>query len=137
MSERLCNLFEVCETPEAPLCPIQETALKHAIWYPGEPICQSKQFRDLPWIKKQKQIAALKLKADVGFFTVRMLDSIHVVTKNIKGADPDDPSAELKWLKKRDEKRVANSKKRKRRKGTRRKKPAAPVLFKLKAPKAK
>jgi hypothetical protein len=136
VSERLCNLFEICKTLEAPLCPIQETALKHAIWYPDEPICQSKQFQDLPWVKKQKQIAALRLKADAGFFTVRMLDTIHVVTKNLKGADPDDPNAELKWLKERAEKRATASQKRRRRKVVAKKKPAKEALFKLKMPKA-
>ena len=137
MSERLCNLFEVCQTPEAPLCPIQETALKHAIWYPGEQICQSKQFQELPWIKKQKQIAALRLKPDIGFFTVRMLESLHVVTINLKGADPDDPDAEAKWFREREEKTAKLSQKRRRRKDVIKKKPEASPLFKFKRPKAK
>ena len=134
MNERLCNLFEACGTPEAPLCPIQESPLKYAIWYPDEPICQAKQFQDLPWIKKQKQIAILRLKTDVGFFTVRMLDAVHMVTKNLKGADPDDPGAELKWLQERaekQEKRATTSEKRRKKKVVIRKKPATAALFKL------
>ena len=135
MNERLCNLFEACESPEAPLCPIQENTLKHAIWYPDEPICQSKQFQDVPWIKKQKQIAALRLKTNAGFFTVRMLDAIHMVTKNLKGADPDYPSAESKWFQERTEKQekraTSSEKKRRKKKSITRKKPETATLFKL------
>ncbi len=137
MNEKLCNLFEACQTLEAPLCPIQQSTLKHAIWYPGEPICQASQFQDLPWIKKQKQIAALRLRADAGFFTVRMLDAIHVVSKNLKGANPDDPGAELKWLQQRAEKRTATSAKRRKKKVVAREKPAMAALFELKVPKTK
>jgi len=99
--ERLCNLFEPCESPEAPLCPLQATTIRTGIWYPDEPICTAKQFQDLSWIKKQKQIVALKLKARNGFFTVRMLDTIHTVTGYLKGADPDEPDAESNWLRER------------------------------------
>jgi hypothetical protein len=102
MNERLCNLFEACESPEAPLCPIQERTVKRGIWYPDEPICQAEQFQGLSWIKKQNQIAAFRLKIDVGYFTVRMLDVIHVITKNIMGADPDYLDGEAKWFEQRD-----------------------------------
>ena len=111
--ERLCNLFEPCESPEAPLCPIQAITLRTGIWYPDEPICTARQFQDISWIKKQKQIAALKLKAKDGFFTVRMLDTIHVVTGYLKGADPDEPDAESKWLRERSGKQRKTKRKRK------------------------
>ena len=111
MNERTCNLFEPCETPEAPLCPIQIETIKNGIWYPGEPICKSKRFRNLSWIQKQQKIARLKLTPDDGFFTVRMLDAIHTVTGNIKGADPDEVDAELKWFSRREEKKVVKRKK--------------------------
>jgi hypothetical protein len=107
MNERLCNLFEECESPEAPLCPIQESTVKRGIWYPDEPICQAKLFQEISWLKKQHQIAALRLKTDAGFFTIRMLDAIHVVTKNLRGADPDNSDAESKWLEERLEKRTS------------------------------
>lgn len=107
MSERLCNLFEECESPEAPLCPIQESTVKRGIWYPDEPICQAKMFQETSWIKKQHQIASLKLKTDVGFFTKRMLEALHIVTKNLKGANPDYPDAESKWFAERSEKKVS------------------------------
>ena len=133
MNERLCNLFEACETPEAPLCPIQESTVKRGIWYPDEPICQAKQFQDLSWIKKQHQIAAFKLKTDAGFFTVRMLDAVHMITRNLRGANPDNPNAELKWLEERFEKRAKFSeKKRKVKKAIiRKKKSKTLTLFKI------
>jgi hypothetical protein len=98
MSEQLCNLFEECKTLNAPLCPIQENTLKNGVWYADEPVCKAKRYQDIPWIKKQKQIAALGLSAEDGFFTVRMLNALRVVPRNIKGADPDDPDSELKWI---------------------------------------
>ena len=39
------------------------------------------------------------LKADDGFFTIRMLDFSRIITRNLKGANPDDTNAEIKWLK--------------------------------------
>jgi hypothetical protein len=96
--DRICNLLELCGTPEAPLCPLQDATLKNGIWYGDEPICQSQMFENLPWIKNQKAIAALKLKADDGFFTVRMLNSIKTIDGQIKGADPEDDNAEQNWL---------------------------------------
>ena len=98
MSERLCNLFEECQTPDAPLCPIQENTIRYGIWYPDEPVCRAKRFQHISWIKKQHQIAKLKLTTDDGFFTVRMLDQMHVIPKNVKGADPADNEAEIKWI---------------------------------------
>jgi hypothetical protein len=101
MSDKSCNLFDTCEAAEAPLCPIQESTIKCGIWYPDEPICQASQFQELPWIKKQHQIATFKLKSGAGFFTVRMLDALRLVTAEIRGADPDYPNAEDKWFKER------------------------------------
>jgi hypothetical protein len=99
LDDRLCNLLEPCGTPEAPLCPLQEISLKTAIWYGDEPICEGENFQNIPWIKKQKLIAELGIKADRGFFTVKMLNALRSVGKNLKGADPDEARAELKWLK--------------------------------------
>lgn len=101
--DRLCNLLEPCSTPEAPLCPLQEISLKTALWYGDEPICEGENFQNIYWIKKQKQISELGLKADDGFFTVRMLSALRAVGKNLKGADPDDVRAEIKWLKQHQE----------------------------------
>ena len=110
MKERMCNLFEPCETPEAPLCPIQVNTIKHGVWYPGEPVCKSKRFAHLPWIQKQRKIASMKLTADAGFFTVRMLNEIHIITKAVKGADPDETDAESKWFARMEEGRAARRK---------------------------
>lgn len=108
MNDRFCSLFEPCKSPEAPLCPLDPDTIKNGIWYPDEPICKGEKFQQIGWIKKQKQIAALKLKADRGFFTVRMLNAVHMVTISIKGADPDEPQSEQIWFNERDEKHAAN-----------------------------
>jgi hypothetical protein len=101
MDDRMCNLFEVCQTPEAPLCPLQSKTVKHGIWYGNEAICRAKQFENVPWIKKQYLIAGLRLKMDDGFFTVRMLNSLKVIEKGLKGADPNDRNPEARWFKQR------------------------------------
>lgn len=109
MNDRLCNLFELCETPEAPLCPMRQTTVEHGRWYADEQICKARKFQNLPWIRKQKRIARLGLTVHDGFFTVRMLNSIQVtaITKNLKGADPDYLISELNWLGQRAEKRAS------------------------------
>ena len=101
MHDKLCNLLEACETPEAPLCPLQEISLKNGIWYGDEPVCQNQMFQNLAWIRKQRLITDLGLTADDGFFTVRMLNSLRVIPRNLKGANPEDANAEIKWLLKR------------------------------------
>jgi hypothetical protein len=126
-SDRKCNLLEPCMTPEAPICPLQETTIKNGIWYADEPVCQSLMFENLPWIKKQKAIAALKLKADDGFFTVKMLNALKTVEQGIKGADPADDNAEANWLKEHYSPRKNTSKKRISQ--TRREPPANARLF--------
>ena len=107
MNDRYCSLFEPCKSPEAPLCPLDPETIKNGIWYPDEPICKGEEFQQVPWIKKQKQIAALKFKADNGFYTVKMLNAIHVITANIRGADPDEPDPESAWFKDRETKHAA------------------------------
>lgn len=109
MNVEKCGLFEGCD---APLCPLQQNTLEGGLWYPDEEICRARKFQSLPWIKKQKRIAKLGLTPDDGFLPVSMLTAIQVVTKNLKGADPDDFESEAKWLKQRAEKRATVSQKR-------------------------
>lgn len=106
MSTKLCNLFEPCESPEAPLCPLQHESIAHGIWYGNEPICRSKKFDEIPWIKKQKKIASFKLAEDSGYFTTRMLNHIHVnaITRKLKGADPNSSNPEDDWLRSQSQK---------------------------------
>lgn len=114
MDDKLCNLLEACESPEAPLCPLRENSLAHGIWYSGEPICQAKRFQALPWVKKQVLISNLGLTIDDGFFTVRMLNSLQItaITKKLKGADPRHFDSDSKWLKQCTDKRAPATKKR-------------------------
>jgi len=105
-----CPQFEAgCS---APLCPLDPSSLANGVFYGDEPICTARKFQSLPWVKKQKKIAKLGLAVDNGFFTVGMLTSMRVVTKNLKGADPDDFDSEEKWLKQRLEKRATVSQRR-------------------------
>lgn len=118
MTAEQCKLFEECE---ALLCPLDENSKKHGFWYADEDICRARKFQGLPWVKKQKRIAKLGLTCDDGFFTVEMLEAIQAVTRNLKGADPDDFGSEEKWLKHRAEKRAMVSKKRRNKKPMREK----------------
>ena len=93
-----CRWFDSCK---APLCPMQENTLKDEVWYPDEKVCCLGKFKTLPWIKKQKKIAKLRLTADDGFFTVKMLEAIYAVTRALKGADSNKLNSEKKWLKRR------------------------------------
>jgi hypothetical protein len=101
MDDRMCTLFEVCQTPEAPLCPLQLSTIRHGIWYGDEAICRAGQFQNISWIQKQHRIAALRLKTDDGFFTVKMLTTLKVIGPGLKGANPDDVNPESKWFKAR------------------------------------
>ena len=106
LDDRSCNLFQECETPEAPLCPMRQDSVSHGIWYPTEAICRGKKFKDLPWIKNQLRIANIGLTTDDGYFTVRMLNSLQAtdLNKNLKGADPNCIEAESEWFQLRPEK---------------------------------
>jgi hypothetical protein len=108
MSTKLCNLFEPCESPEAPLCPLQQESVAHGIWYGNETICRSKKFHELPWIRKQKKIAGLKLAEDAGYFTTRMLNCLHVsaITSKLRGADSNSPDPEQEWLSSRNQRQA-------------------------------
>lgn len=108
MSTKLCNLFEPCESPEAPLCPLQHESVAYGIWYGNEPICRSKKFQELPWIKKQRKIASLKLAEDAGYFTTRMLNCLHIsaITGKLTGADPNSSEPEEKWLSSRNQRQA-------------------------------
>jgi len=109
MNKINCPSFENCD---APLCPLDPSSLANGVFYGDEEICRAKKFQSVRWIRTQKKIAKLGLTVDDGFFTVGMLTSIRAVTKNLKGADPDDFDSEQKWLRHRLEKRATVSQKR-------------------------
>jgi hypothetical protein len=118
MKDRLCNLFEPCETPEAPLCPLRQNTVAHGRWYADEQVCKAHRFQQLSWIRNQKRIATLGLTADDGFFTVKMLSSVQaaIMAKRLKGASPDFLISELRWLEQLPRKRAADEHKGRRRK---------------------
>ena len=114
LDDKLCNLLQKCETPEAPLCPLREDSVSHGVWYPNEAVCRAKRFQDLPWIKNQVRIVNLRLTMDDGYFTVRMLNSLqaNTLTRKLKGADPSCPNAESTWLQQHEDKQSSTPPKR-------------------------
>ena len=89
-----CPSFPGCS---APLCPLADN-LEYCVFYPDEPICTSTKFRE-PWVKIQRRIARrTKCNADVGYFTVKMLESITAVTAAIKGINPEFDASERAWV---------------------------------------
>lgn len=91
-----------------------QDSVAHGIWYGNEPICRSKKFQDLPWVKKQRKIASLKLAEDDGYFTVRMLNSLHqaAITRKLEGANPSATDPEAEWQSKFSQKRTMATTKR-------------------------
>ena len=98
MNKDQCHLFETCE---APLCPLQENTVENGVWYADEQVCRARKHLPISWIKKQKRIVRLGLTSDIGYFTVEMLNAIQRVTRNTKGADPDDIHSKQQWFKSR------------------------------------
>jgi len=90
-----CTLFDTCE---APLCPLDDESLGGGVWYCDEEVCRARKFQRLPWVRRQKRIVKLGLGYDAGFFSVKMLEAIRAVGKGLKGANPDSPGAEERWL---------------------------------------
>ena len=89
-----CPSFSGCT---APLCPLGEN-LAYAIFYPDEPICTSRKFRQ-PWVRTQRRIARrTKCNVDLGYFTAEMLGSITAVTSAIKGINPEFNASVDVWV---------------------------------------
>lgn len=92
-----CPNFNGCD---AVLCPLDESSVRHGIWYADEPVCPR---RDVPdWVRTQKRIAKL-LTGDDGYFTVPMLSAIKQARPGLKGLSPDleiseGQKAEKAWI---------------------------------------
>jgi len=87
-----CPHFNECD---APLCPL-DVNLEHHIWFPKDTVCRRRAVPE--WVGKQKSIRRLKKIDPDRYFTVRMLDSMQEVTKDVEGISADDPVAESTWL---------------------------------------
>ncbi len=94
-----CRFYDRCS---APICPLF-SGLESAAWYPDEEICRNPDFRDAQWRKTQLKIKRRANNTDT-FYTFKMLDRNIVVTKAIKGLNPDSErwqEREKNWLKRR------------------------------------
>ena len=87
-----CPHFDECE---APLCPLDVNLEQH-IWFPKDPVCRRRSVPD--WVGKQKRIRRLKKVDPDCYFTVRMLNALIEVPKDVAGISTDDPVAEITWL---------------------------------------
>lgn len=89
-----CDRYEDCD---APLCPRDEQSVRHGAWFPDEPICSL--LRNTPdWVRIQRKLR--RLSAEVGYFTVRMLEAAQYPSRIKEGADPerDVAGAARAWL---------------------------------------
>jgi len=82
-----CPKYRTCS---APLCPLDKESLQKGIWYPDEAICNNERFKDLRWIKIQREIKKKATHPD-RCFTYEMLVKIRTVRKSIRGLDPAKP----------------------------------------------
>ena len=92
-SPKDCSSFDKCS---APLCPLYGD-LAHAVWYPGEEVCRSTLHRT-PWIRVQRRIAR-RCKDTIGYFNVKMLESVKAVHPSIRGINPDEYGTPENWVK--------------------------------------
>ena len=87
-----CRHYQNCD---APLCP-EDINLKQCLWFPGEPICRLKNAPD--WVNKQRKISRLKGIDKEKYFTVRILERIKEINRDLEGADPELFEGEKAWL---------------------------------------
>jgi hypothetical protein len=91
MSTLACPQFHRCS---APLCPLDESSLRAAVWFPTEEICSHIHE---PWIRRQLK---LRRKADEEtIFTYKMLLHDCRIRKGVQGLDPElvTPGQVEKW----------------------------------------
>ena len=89
----VCPSFVECR---APLCPLDESLYKGAVWYADEDICGAREFRNLAWIRKQRKLKKARRR---GFFTFDMLEVLGSRTAN--GVDPDSRQTVWAWIRER------------------------------------
>ena len=113
---RSCKFFESCSSS---LCPL-DPDIESKIWCPEESqydeICRSPDFQERQVNIVEKKIARIQSrlsrngKSVEGYFTYSMLDRDFIVSKGIKGLDPDPPDSMRKqaavnrWYKEQEEK---------------------------------
>jgi len=92
-----CKRFDTCS---APLCPRDRESLEQGIWYPDEKVCKSKEFQNLPWIKRQKKVAKATRYFSC-YWTFEMLKADIIIRQGIKGLNPDrpEPNQLKRWFK--------------------------------------
>jgi len=98
MNKKDCAHFDYCD---APICPLDESSMKNATWFPDEEICRLQTYGQVPWIRQQKKIARVIGTYEAGCFTVAMLSHRCAIAKGTKGLDPDIPITDdriARWI---------------------------------------
>lgn len=78
-----CPSFENCE---AMLCPLDKD-IKLRVWYPDEPICGRKDYQNIEWLKKQKEIAK-KVLVKGNYFNLEIIQAIKKIDLLTEGINP-------------------------------------------------
>ena len=108
-----CSLEQAYSTP---LCPL-DTHIESRIWYPDEPVCTSRKFAKVTWIKNQRKIKN-RARNKSRYLTLKMLKRNYRIKTGIKGLSPDvtgssEHEREQNWLSKhRPKKPLSEEKKR-------------------------
>jgi len=78
----MCIYFEECA---ATICPLDESSMQNAAWFPDEEVCRKNGYA---WVSRQKRIAK-KCTFDSGCFTYKMLQRNFRINAGTKGLNPD------------------------------------------------
>jgi hypothetical protein len=85
------NGREECSTRDrcsAPLCPMDKDSILNGVWIADEPICGSRAYCNILVIQNQYKVRK-KDKQCTTIYTYDMLNRAMMITKAIKGIDPD------------------------------------------------
>ena len=86
MTAAACPLFGSCSSS---LCPIDPQSLEHAAWFPDESTCARRDLQ-APWIARQRKIGRVTGgNPQAGCYSIEMLAHSCVVTRGLRGLDPD------------------------------------------------
>jgi hypothetical protein len=81
-----CSAWDRCK---APLCPLDESTVKHGVWYPDEEVCSRRGARSVKWVRTQYRVAKRAKRPDF-YFQVSDLSAMKAV-RSPTGHDPDLP----------------------------------------------
>lgn len=84
MEAKACKRFDECSVP---ICPLDEVSMSCATWYPTESYCNSRDYSNLSWVKRQRKISK-KVRNKDFYFNYEMLCRDCRITVATEGLDP-------------------------------------------------